>query len=363
MCGINSQNGCTVKNFEIYSLRSVENDDCYVSTYTFDEKPGVEILKLSDDGFTIENFLGKISYAEPEGGKIEKIDDDTYKVSGNGQCEIYVEYEESEVLDFGVTVEDLETRELSLSNFRGGRTDLDIPTTLSGYKITGVKSSFWTYSNFDGIKTLTIETPGWVSEIPSGTFKNLLSLEKVTLGEGITKIGNGAFLGCNNLTTVILPDSLTYIECYAFSGCGFTSITLGKESNGLVIEIYAFGYTEKYVGHKNVKIPDFVINGYGKGAANYAEQKGFRFVDLSKGEEAVTGGKFDYSVFLPGDANLDGKVDIKDVTLMQFWIAGIKTSKPIQKCNALLNVRGAKFSIECATKVQKYLAGMIDTLE
>ncbi|HCI60731.1 MAG TPA: hypothetical protein DE313_07980 [Ruminococcus sp.] len=363
MCGINSLNGCTAKNFEIYSLGSVENDDCYVSTYTFDEKPGVEILKLSDDGFTIENFLGKISYAEPEGGKIEKIDDDTYKVSGNGQCEIYVEYEESEDLDFGVTIEDLETRELSLSNFRGGRTDLDIPTTLSGYKITGVNSSFWTYSNFDGIKTLTIETPGWVSEIPSGTFKNLLSLEKVTLGEGITKIGNGAFLGCNNLTTVILPDSLTYIECYAFSGCGFTSITLGKESNGLVIEIYAFGYTEKYVGHKNVKIPDFVINGYGKGAANYAEQKGFRFVDLSKGEEAVTGGKFDYSVFLPGDANLDGKVDIKDVTLMQFWIAGIKTSKPIQKCNALLNVYGAKFSIECATKVQKYLAGMIDTLE
>ena len=362
MCGINSLNGCTAKNFEIYSLGSVENDDCIVQKHTFDEKSGVPILKLSDDGFTIENFLGKISYAEPEGGKIEKIDDDTYKVSGNGLCDIYVEYEESEVLDFGVTIEDLETRELRLNEYRGGRTDFNIPTTLSGYKITGINSSFWKYSNFDGIKTLTIETPGWVSEIPDGTFKNLLSLEKVTLGEGITKIGNEAFYGCNNLTTVNLPDSLTCIGINAFSGCGFTSITLGNEADGLVIEYNALGFTGKRAGTMDVKIPDFVINGYGKAAANYAEKNGFRFVDLAKGEEAVTGGKFDYSVFLPGDANLDGKVDIKDVTLMQLWIAGIKTLTPVQMCNALLNVYGGNFSIEFATKVQKYLAGMIDTL-
>lgn len=363
MYGINSQNGCTAKNFEIYSVGSVENDDCYVSTYTFDEKPGVEILKLSDDGFTIENFLGKISYAEPECGKLEKIDDDTYKVSGNGQCVIYVEYEESEDLDFGVTIEDLETREISLSNFRGGRTDLIIPTTLSGYKITSIKSGFWKNSSFDGIKTLTIETPGCVSEIPSGTFKNLLSLEKVTLGEGITKIGKEAFYGCNNLTTVILPDSLTYIGDYAFTGCGFTSITLGNESNGLTIRNSAFGSTGKcYVSYREVKIPDFVINGYGKAAADYAEQKGFRFVDLSKGEEAVTGGKFDYSVFLPGDVNLDGKVDIKDATLIQLYIADIKKLTPIQRSNAILHVYGGTLNIDCATKIQKYLAGMIDTL-
>lgn len=363
MYGINSQNGCTAKNFELYSLGSVENDDCYVSTYTFDEKPGKPILKLSDDGFTIENFFGKISYAEPECGKIVKIDDDTYKVSGNGQCEIYVEYEESEELDFGVTIEDLETRELSLSNFRGGRTDLIIPTTLSGYKITGLKSSFWKNSNFDGIKTLTIETPGWVSEIPDGTFKNLLSLEKVTLGEGITKIGNEAFYGCNNLTTVIFPDSLTYIGDYAFTGCGFTSITLSNESNGLTIRNSAFGSTGKCYGwFREVKIPDFVINGYGKVAADYAERKGFRFVDLSKGEEAVTGGTFDYSVFLPGDVNLDGKVDIKDATLIQLYIADIKKLTPIQRSNAILYVYGSELSIDCATKIQKYLAGMIDTL-
>lgn len=340
MYGINSQNGCTAKNFEIYSVGSVGNDDCYVSTYTFDEKPGKPILKLSDDGFTIENFLGKISYAEPDCGKIEKIDDDTYKVSGNGQCEIYLEYEESEDLDFGVSVEDLETRELRLSNFRGGRTDLIIPTTISGHKITSIKSSFWTNSNFDGIKTLTIETPDLKYEIPSGTFKNLSSLEKVTLGEGITKIGKDAF-----------------------TGCGFTSITLGDEADSLVIEDDAFGFTGKYADRgKKVPIPDFVINGCGKAAANYAEKNGFRFVDLSKGEEAVTGGKFDYSVFLTGDANLDGKVDIKDATLMQLWIAGIKKSTPVQMCNAYLDVFGTRFSIKSVTKVQKYLAGMIDTL-
>lgn len=48
-------------------------------------------------------------------------------------------------------------------------------------------------------------------------YSNLL--EKVTIGEGITKIPDFAFSDCDVLTDVVLPSTLEEIETFAFSGC------------------------------------------------------------------------------------------------------------------------------------------------
>ncbi|MGN1080381.1 MAG: hypothetical protein ACI4TE_09450, partial [Alphaproteobacteria bacterium] len=59
------------------------------------------------------------------------------------------------------------------------------------------------------------------------------------------------------------------------------------------IEQYALGYTGKYVVHRGIRIPDFVINGYGEEMAAYAEKYGYRYVDF--GSFKKNGYKFDTS--------------------------------------------------------------------
>ncbi|MGN0509580.1 MAG: leucine-rich repeat protein [Ruminococcus sp.] len=224
--------------------------------------------------------------------------------------------------------------------------------------------------------------------IDDGAFKNCTSLEEIICPEGLEYIGSSAFSGCANLKKVsfdkikylsqignkafencvnmdeiILPDYIYYIGADAFKGCSFKSITLGEEDYTR-IGSRAFGYTDKTeVDNKSVPIPDFVINGYGEAAADYAEKNGFRFVDLSKGEEAVTGEKFDYSVFKTGDVSLDGKINIKDATIIQMWISEVRELSPVQRCNALVCDSGAKIDINNATNIQKFSAEMIESLE
>ena len=53
-------------------------------------------------------------------------------------------------------------------------------------------------------------TPDWLEG-------NMFS--KLTIGDGIEKIGNYTFFNCNSLTSVTLPDSITSIGNAAFNGC------------------------------------------------------------------------------------------------------------------------------------------------
>lgn len=52
------------------------------------------------------------------------------------------------------------------------------------------------------------------------------TLEKVTLGEGVTEIGGGAFSGCKKLSCVTVPSSVTSIGDNAFAGTNITEIEL-----------------------------------------------------------------------------------------------------------------------------------------
>lgn len=59
--------------------------------------------------------------------------------------------------------------------------------------------------------------PGSVGEIPEGAFRNSY-IEKVIIGEGVTKIGDRAFEYCVNLKEISLPASLIEIGENAFAG-------------------------------------------------------------------------------------------------------------------------------------------------
>ncbi|MBQ3630362.1 MAG: leucine-rich repeat domain-containing protein [Prevotella sp.] len=69
-----------------------------------------------------------------------------------------------------------------------------------------------------------------VKSIGNEVFKNLSTLESVTISEGITSIGFWAFFGCNSLGTIIIPNSVTSIGLSAFD----QTLWLDNQQDGLV---------------------------------------------------------------------------------------------------------------------------------
>ena len=73
------------------------------------------------------------------------------------------------------------------------------------------------YLNGELVSNLVI--PNDVTSIGEYAFWGCSSLTSVTILEGVTSIGNYAFSSCSSLTSITIPDSVTSIGSYAFSGC------------------------------------------------------------------------------------------------------------------------------------------------
>ena len=73
-----------------------------------------------------------------------------------------------------------------------------------------------------------------VKTILNGAFKDNLTVKKVVIGEGISKIEENAFFGCENLEIITLPQSLTQIKDSAFEKCiSLKEINLPKNLTSL----------------------------------------------------------------------------------------------------------------------------------
>lgn len=88
-------------------------------------------------------------------------------------------------------------------------------------KISFGSSPLWyaqhLFLNDEEVVNITI--PQSITTIKSGTFSNLVNLNKVTFHENVEKIGDSAFSGCVNMESIQFPESLTEIWDYAFAGC------------------------------------------------------------------------------------------------------------------------------------------------
>ena len=71
---------------------------------------------------------------------------------------------------------------------------------------------------------------------------------------------------------------------------------------------------------------------------------------------------FAVTIPLIGDVNSDQKIDIRDATTLQMYLARLKSLNPIELQNADTNGDGC-VSISDATHIQYYLAGFIDELQ
>jgi hypothetical protein len=164
---------------------------------------------------------------------------------------------------------------------------------------------------FFGCSGLTsITLPANVASISYSAFAKCSGLTSITLPSSLTKIEGGAFQKCNNLSSITIPAGATSIGERAFSDCsGLTSITIPKSVTSIGDSVF-----------KNTPV---TIHGYLNSKAHqYATDNSIPFVAL------------DAPPPLPGDANLDGKVNIQDLESLINYLVSKTPCKSMANADA-----------------------------
>lgn len=159
--------------------------------------------------------------------------------------------------DFEYTVLDDGTAEIT--GYNGSETELDIPSTLDGYTVTGIgicafykkasltsviipnsvsKIGFEAFSRCTGLVSITI--PNSVTIIEPSAFEHCISLSSITIPDSVTIIGFEAFKGCTNLESITVTDSTT-IGVDAF----YNTLWYNTQPDGIV---YLNNIVYKYKG-------------------------------------------------------------------------------------------------------------------
>lgn len=234
-----------------------------------------------------------------------------------------------------------------------------------------------------------------IRQISGGAFYGNNYLNSVTVNDGVTYIGMRAFANCSNLATVKLPDSLLLLEKEAFAKCSslsnvtvpqsvrlmgdsvfykctslsFASINAdidlpyGTFEDCSALRGMTFAYNPEVLGDsafknctslENIALPDtvaYIGEDTFSGVNNLTvscNENSYAYEFLS--EKGV-------NVLQCGDANADGKVNIRDATYIQKYVANMATFTTLETLRAETNFDG-KINIRDATFIQKLLAGL-----
>ncbi len=218
--------------------------------YCYDSKTW-DSIKV--DGFTITGYKNSVAYkyAMENGFEFVSI----------GEVSPFIYY-------------DNEDETITITDYNGYDTKLDIPEEIDGKKVTKI---------------------GW------GAFEGCTSLESVTIPESVTDIGNSAFYKCNSLKSVTIPASVTSIDDEAFGYCGYHY----DDNDHLVYE----------------KVDGFAITGYKNSRAyRYARENGFEFVSIGEISpfvyEELDGETIEITGYNGDESQLDipAEIDKKTVT-------------------------------------------------
>ncbi len=181
---------------------------------------------------------------------------------------------------------------------------------------------------FNGCKSLTnVVIPSSVKRIDAAAFANCTTLTKLELPNQIKSLGESVFRGCSALNTINIPTGVTVIPESAFRSC-ISLDTIDIPAKVEEIKEFAFRNCPKlmnvYIRNKDCVIydtgatishndydvegdfEDGTIHGYaGSTAEKYTSKYGIAF-DVLNGSAAG----------LHGDANGDGKVNVRDAAFI-----------------------------------------------
>lgn len=203
--------------------------------------------------------------------------------------------------------------------YTGTDKNVTVPNKLSSYTVLEIADK--AFMNNKDIESVSFANAKAIDAIGKFSFAGCTSLKSVNIPSTLDKIGFASFMGCTSLTDINISSNISVINGQVFQNCtSLTEFTV-PNSVGTISDFSFAGCTslEKVVIPKTVKnISDkaflncdkLTIFGYTNSyAQTYAEENGINFVALDKKT-------------LYGDVDLDGRIDINDVTLLQRYIAG-----------------------------------------
>ncbi|MDF9836695.1 uncharacterized protein YjdB, partial [Breznakia sp. PF5-3] len=115
--------------------------------------------------------------------------------------------------DFSYEVSSNGTAEIT--NYIGDDTELEIPDTLDGYKVT--KIGYGAFSECKGLEKVIV--PDTVVTFGNYAFSQCTKLKEIVIPDSVVSLGQNAFSGCNSLNNVRIPSNIKSIGYGTFYDC------------------------------------------------------------------------------------------------------------------------------------------------
>ena len=139
---------------------------------------------------------------------------------------------------------------------------------------------------FQGCASLaSVVIPGSVKSIGGQAFSGCESLASVVIPDGVTEIGSSAFKGCESLASVTIPSSVKSIGHYAFDGCSSLASVVIPDG---VTEIGGHAF-DGCSSLRSVVIPDSVtkIGSYAFSGCFFLDEASKNRIKLIENKESV----------------------------------------------------------------------------
>ena len=164
---------------------------------------------------------------------------------------------------------------VNIRGYVGNAATLSIPAKIDGKSVTGIDDMAF----YECISLNSITIPDGVTTIGYSAFSGCEFLEKIILPKNLEFIGSGAFSECSSLESVTLPDTIDkqiYIDDYAFKNCkSLVDITIPKSVSNIGEETFGYYDTETW---ETKKIDGFKIKCYKDTAGEqYAKENDFDY--------------------------------------------------------------------------------------
>lgn len=200
--------------------------------------------------------------------------------------------------------------------------------------------------------------PNNILTIYGSTFRNCTSINSLTIGSRVTKIGDNAFDGCCNLSNIIFSKSTTTYGFRAFANTGITKITITKQmannnSGGKIfanckeltevtiedgVTIIPYGMFEGVADLPGITIPESVTSiGYGAFAGCWRLQN----VNMHDGITSIGSWAFDNCISL---TELTIPMGTKEINSSMF--AGCTSLKKVNTHNDITSI-GQRAFMDC----------------